>query len=107
MPAFTYEVLDAQGQTRRGTIEADNARAARSQLRAQALVPMLVEPINTAGAGATASTGGWFQRRVFNGPALMVWTRQLSGLVNSGLPVERGEKWLATLWLRQRSCRAF
>lgn len=27
--------------------------------------------------------------------------------LHAGLPVERGEKWLATLWLRQRSCRAF
>ena len=27
--------------------------------------------------------------------------------LHAGLPVARGEKWLATLWLRQRSCRAF
>jgi hypothetical protein len=27
--------------------------------------------------------------------------------LHAGLPVERGEKWLATLWLRQRSCRGF
>ncbi len=33
MPAFTFEALDAQGQTRKGILEADNARAARSQLR--------------------------------------------------------------------------
>ena len=39
MPAFSYEVLDAQGQTRKGTLEADNARAARSQLRSQRALP--------------------------------------------------------------------
>ena len=44
MPAFSYEVLDAQGQTRKGMIEADSAKAARNQLRAQAMVPLVVEP---------------------------------------------------------------
>ena len=89
MPAFSYEVLDAQGQTRKGTIEADNARAARSQLRAQALVPMLVEPVAAAAAGSSGGPGNWLRRPVFGGTTLAVWTRQLSGLVNSGLPVER------------------
>ena len=89
MPAFSYEVLDAQGQTRKGTIEADNARAARSQLRAQALVPMQVEPVATSSAASTGSLSGWFSRPVFNSTGLAVWTRQLAGLVNSSLPVER------------------
>ncbi|MGB4925189.1 MAG: type II secretion system protein GspF, partial [Giesbergeria sp.] len=44
MPAFVFEALDAQGQTRTGMLEADNAKAARSQLRAQALVPLAVSP---------------------------------------------------------------
>ena len=89
MPAFTFEALDAQGQTRKGTLEADNARAARSQLRSQALVPLQVEPV-AAGQGKGAAAGSsWFTRPVFNSTALAVWTRQLSGLVSSGLPIER------------------
>ena len=95
MPAFTFEALDAQGQTRKGTLEADNARAARSQLRNQALVPLQVEPVS---AGQSKSSGGassWFTRPVFNSTALAVWTRQLSGLVNSGLPIERALSALA------------
>ena len=88
MPAFTFEALDAQGQTRKGTLEADNARAARSQLRNQALVPLQVEPV-AAGQSKRGSASGWFTRPVFNSTALAVWTRQLSGLVNSGLPIER------------------
>ena len=95
MPAFTFEALDAQGQTRKGTLEADNARAARSQLRNQALVPLQVEPVS---AGQSKSGGGassWFTRPVFNSTALAVWTRQLSGLVNSGLPIERALSALA------------
>jgi len=52
MPAFTFEALDAQGQTRKGLLEADSAKAARSLLRAQALVPLQVDPV-AAGAGSS------------------------------------------------------
>ena len=45
MPAYSFEALDPQGQTRRGVLEADTARTARSQLRAQDLVPLKVEPV--------------------------------------------------------------
>src|SRR6218665_2167491 len=47
MPAFSFEALDAQGQTCKGLMEADTAKAARSLLRAQALVPLAVEPVQT------------------------------------------------------------
>lgn len=89
MPAFTFEALDAQGQTRKGTLEADNARAARSQLRSQALVPLHVEAVTAGqGKGGTALSS-WLTRPVFSSTSLAVWTRQLSGLVSSGLPIER------------------
>ena len=39
MPAYAFEALTADGQLHRGTVEADSAKAARTQLRAQALVP--------------------------------------------------------------------
>lgn len=87
MPAFSYEVLDAQGQTRKGMIEADSAKAARSLLRAQAMVPLAVEPLGDVddyGASMVRS-----RRAVFNATSLAVWTRQLAGLISSGLPLER------------------
>ena len=87
MPAFSYEVLDAQGQTRKGMIEADSAKAARNQLRAQAMVPLAVEPVadgDDSKPGAARS-----RRTVFNTAGLAVWTRQLAGLISSGLPLER------------------
>lgn len=91
MPAFSFEALDAQGQSRKGTIEADTARAARSLLRAQALVPLAVEPVSAGQvAGAPASWGQrLLTRPVFGATGLAVWTRQLAGLVASGLPLER------------------
>ncbi|MBP7545336.1 MAG: type II secretion system inner membrane protein GspF [Acidovorax sp.] len=93
MPAFSFDALDAQGQPRKGTIEADTARAARSLLRAQALVPLAVELLG-AHPGATAGQApSWSERlltrAVFNATSLAVWTRQLAALVASGLPLER------------------
>lgn len=86
MPAYSFEALDAQGQTRRGVLEADTARTARSQLRTQGLVPLNVAPVQRKSSGL--NTVIW-ESKVFGNTALAVWTRQLSGLVNAGLPLER------------------
>ena len=90
MPAFKYEALDAAGKARSGLLEADNPKAARGQLRAQALVPLQVTPVgadSASASGASASTR--WSRRVFDRNALTVWTRQMAGLVGAGLPLER------------------
>ncbi len=92
MPAYTYEALDTQGQTRRGVLEADTARAARSQLRIQGLVPLTVDAAKRQSQGL--NTVIW-ESRIFSGPALAVWTRQLAGLVSAGLPLERALSALA------------
>ena len=95
MPAYTFEALDAQGETRRGVLEADTAKSARSLLRAQSLVPLAVEAVQSASGsspGGLQRLGGslpLFRRRIFNSTGLAVWTRQLAGLVTSGLPLER------------------
>lgn len=94
MPAYSFEALDANGSARKGTIEADTAKAARGLLRAQLLVPMVVEPVGPGAAGAGTAGGGTqgttlWTSRVFNATALAIWTRQIAGLVASGLPLER------------------
>ena len=86
MPAYRFEALDAAGKASTGLLEADNAKAARAQLRAQALVPLDVSPVVGESGGAA---GARFRRRVFGSTGLAVWTRQLAGLVGSGLPLER------------------
>ena len=90
MPAYTFEALDVQGQTRKGVMEAETVKAARSQLRAQALVPLKVDPVVAGETGGSAgSKAGFFAPRVFNGAKLAIWTRQIAGLITSGLPLER------------------
>ncbi len=91
MPAYSFEAMQADGKLRRGIIEADTAKAARSLLRTQALVPLVVDLV---GGDATGSAPGLLQkqlfaRRVFNSTRLAIWTRQLAGLVSSSLPLER------------------
>jgi len=88
MPAYRFEAIDASGKSTAGLLEADNAKAARSQLRARALVPLDVSAVAGDRPG-TAPSGFKFTRRVFSTTGLAVWTRQIAGLVGSGLPLER------------------
>jgi len=90
MPAYRYEALDADGKPASGLLEADNARAVRSALRARALVPLAVTPVAAQVTADAVGTGlGRWRRRAFAATALAVWTRQLAGLVGAGLPLER------------------
>ena len=70
MPAYSFEALDPQGQTRRGVLEADTARTARSQLRAQDWVPLKVEPVQRASSGL--NTVIW-ESKVFGNTDLAIW----------------------------------
>ncbi|MFM1765914.1 MAG: type II secretion system inner membrane protein GspF [Limnohabitans sp.] len=92
MPAYSYEALQNDGALRKGVIEADSAKAARSQLRAQALVPLSVQALS-ANAAEKNTHSIWQtnigSRQCFSPNALAVWTRQLASLVSSGLPLER------------------
>jgi len=91
MPAYSFEAMQHDGKVRRGVIEADTAKAARSLLRTQALVPLDVIPVTTAAPGSPRSVlhTPIFGGRVFNSTRLAIWTRQIAGLVAAGLPLER------------------
>jgi general secretion pathway protein F len=92
MPAYQFEALDAQGNSRKGVIEADTVKSARAMLRGQQLVPMVVDAV--MGQALDGDSKSWTQinlwgGRVFSSTLLSVWTRQLSGLISAGLPLER------------------
>ena len=99
MPAYRFEALQADGALRKGVVEADSLKSARTQLRSQSLVPLVVEVI-AAGTSEAQANLPWWQRpvgqsRAFNTSQRAVWTRQLAGLVSSGLPIERALSALA------------
>jgi len=87
VPAYSFEALTPQGETRTGVIDADSPRSARSILRTQSLVPLHV---NVVGQKNTSPLNRviW-EKRVFSQTDLVVWTRQLASLVGAGLPLER------------------
>jgi general secretion pathway protein F len=88
MAAYRFEALDAAGKTITGLVDADNPKTARAQLRVQHLVPLKVDAVVAAGE-TQGQNKTMFSGRVFNPSALSIWTRQLSGLVVAGLPLER------------------
>ena len=78
MPAFAYQVLDADGRRQRGVVQADTPRAARSLLRERGLHPLEVSALREgSGLGQRLGT-----------PALALFSRQLAVLVGSGLPID-------------------
>ncbi|OFZ68394.1 MAG: type II secretion system protein GspF [Betaproteobacteria bacterium RBG_16_56_24] len=88
MPAFSYEAVDATGATRKGVVNADSARAARAELRAQGLVPIKVDAI-----AAQLDESGQTRTRSFGDRLstveLALFTRQLASLLEASLPLEQ------------------
>jgi general secretion pathway protein F len=82
MAAFRYEALDATGATVSGMLHADNARQARTQLRAQGLLPSAVDAVGTHERAARRA------RRIA-AAELSLLTRQLATLLASGLTMEQ------------------
>nr|WP_315487420.1 type II secretion system inner membrane protein GspF [uncultured Undibacterium sp.] len=88
MPAFRYEAIDQLGGNKKGVLTADSARAARSDLRNQHLVPVSVELITTQ-AGSDAKKSRAFFGEHLSTVELALFTRQLASLLEAGLPLEQ------------------
>jgi len=88
MPAFSYEAVDATGASKKGVLNADSARAARADLRAQGLVPITVDAITTQ-----LDEAGFARRSAFGDRLstieLALFTRQLASLLEASLPLEQ------------------
>jgi general secretion pathway protein F len=88
MPAFRYEAAAQDGATRKGVVNADSPRAARADLRAQGLTPILVEAISAqVSASGEATRRGLGER--LSQVELTLFTRQLASLLEAGLPLEQ------------------
>src|SRR4029450_2961034 len=112
MPRFNYVALDARGREASGLLEASSSSAAISQLRQSGYFPTSVieEAIissdgkesrrRTAAAASTTKPRAkkgivLFQRRKVKSKILMIFTRQLATLIDSGLPLLRSLNVLA------------
>ncbi|WP_228894413.1 type II secretion system inner membrane protein GspF [Pseudoduganella aquatica] len=88
MPAFRYEAVDTGGATRKGVVNADSPRSARSDLRAQGLTPLKVEAISAQVDASGKATRRGFGERMST-TELALFTRQLASLLEAGLPLEQ------------------
>ncbi len=112
MARFNYVALDARGQEATGLLEAASSNAAISQLRQSGYFPTSVIEeaiISSDGretrrraavvAGTTKAPAKkgivLFQRRKVKSKVLMIFTRQLATLIDSGLPLLRSLNVLA------------
>ncbi len=100
MANFQYIALDAKGEQTTGTVQAGSETDAVAQLRAQGLYPTKVIQegkgnLSVAGKKAAAKARGKRKARGKTGgrikpKILMIFTRQLATLIDSGLPLLRG-----------------
>lgn len=86
MPAFEYKALDASGKNKNGVLEADNPRQVRQQLREKSLIPLEVEIVQEQKA-SDKSVKSYFSPSI-SVTDLALLTRQLSTLIEAGLPIE-------------------
>lgn len=89
MPLYRYEAVDAAGETVREELEAASPEAVIERLRDQGLLPLAVNEAKSGWLG-----GGWRQplfrkRRALSNKATLLFTQQLSSLLNAGMPLDR------------------
>jgi len=85
MASFRFEAVDQRGKAKQGVLDADSARAARGQLRAQGLAPILVEAAGNRARGQRTQRLSLGRGLSANEQAVL--TRQLASLLIAGLPL--------------------
>ena len=111
MPRYTYVALDARGQESTGLVEARSSNEAIGQLRQAGYFPTSVYEEGKGGPDRKVSRAGakaarvarprtkisivLFQRKKVKPKIMMIFTRQLATLIDSGLPLLRGLNVLA------------
>ena len=111
MPRYAYVALDARGQESTGLVEARSSNEAIGQLRQAGYFPTSVYEEGKGGPDGKVSRAGakaarvarprtkisivLFQRKKVKPKIMMIFTRQLATLIDSGLPLLRGLNVLA------------
>jgi type IV pilus assembly protein PilC len=116
MPKFTYSAIEsASGKEKKGVVESASSELAAAELKAMGLIPTA---LTSEGAGARPTAGkkdvkrfappadagllrsrkkksGLSFGRIISNQGLTIFTRQLSTLVNAGMPIMRSLETLA------------
>lgn len=87
MPVYEYTAIGGGGKQQKGSIDAENLRAARQKLRAQNLFPTDMKESSVSGKAKSQDVSKYFQSDRVNTKDLSVMTRQLATLIGAGLPL--------------------
>lgn len=82
---FTYTAVDKSGKRVTGTIEASSEHAANESLKLRDIRPLGLKAVSGKGASNPFSA----KNRKVKSKELMVFTRQLSTMINAGVPLVR------------------
>ena len=96
MAQFSYIATDKNDVSTKGVVEADDRAGALEQLRKQGLHPLSVQPAKKGASFSSITIGG----NKVKSKDLVIFTRQLSTLVNAGVPLVRS---LSTLQIQTQS----
>ncbi|SHO58359.1 type II secretion system inner membrane protein GspF [Vibrio quintilis] len=87
MAVFEYQALDQKGKRKKGVLEGDSARHIRQKIKEQGMTPIEVTQTQSQRSGdASAPKMSW--KRGISSSDLALLTRQLSTLIQSGMPLE-------------------
>ncbi len=93
MPCYHYLASDVKGRNQKGELDADNLVAARAQLKALGLFPLMLERREgTANAAPKLGLSNVLTHRfgrILSSADLAFVTRQVAVLLSAGLPLER------------------
>jgi len=93
MPAFSYLAIDQKGKKKKGVVEADGPKQARTLLREKGFTPLEVEM--AAEAEKKKASGVFTFKRGISTADMALLTRQLSTLIAASLPLEESLKAVA------------
>ena len=89
MATFAYKALDKAGTEVAGTLDADSERLALGKLRDMGYLPLEVKEQKVAKGGVLDTFLGIFTQKRVKGKDIVTFTRQISTLIDSGLPLLR------------------
>ena len=84
MPLYRYDSYNRSGGKASGTIDAASIAAAKEQLRAQGLMPIVVSEVK--GEGSQSFFAGLFEKPV-DAKQVILFTKQLAVLLRSAIPL--------------------
>ena len=83
MPAFNYEALSSDGKKIKGSLIADDINLASQELKNRSLIPIDVKERK-----ATVSFFSFLSHKIKSSDLALI-TRQMSTLINAGIPIDR------------------